>query len=169
MESYTSRVHAHSQEEDLLHHDEVPAQNQTNVIDMLITSGNYHDLVHNIFQQMFRSLSGRDIHNFRCVSRSWRDVVFAVQELKQAKRKWRKKLLQQWEIGDPQTQTIFKHEAQILKVAVSGPDLFVDVLGQPVINVFDLTTYEFKYSIREEGERSAAGMCIKISYSYSMA
>ena len=136
------------QKQDWEYHKNTCKQNPLNVVDMLIRSGNYHDLIHNIFQHVFHSLSGRDMHNFRNVCRSWRDIALAVAKLKNSKHDWEKKLVRQWQTGSPTAKTVFKHNAEITKIVVSGNDIFFDVLGQPVIKVYDVSTYKFRYSIR---------------------
>ena len=122
-----------------------------NVIDLLRNLGDYQP----VFDRLFEYFSGRDIHNFTCVSRTWRDAVFNMKELRRTKYNWRKKLVSQWRTINPKESTLINVRSQVLKIQMSGTDLFVDVLSQPAIFVYDITTYKLKHVIRAASDKSS--------------
>ena len=136
------------QKKDWKYHKNTCKKTPTNIVDMLLRSHNYQDLSSPIFQNIFRYLSGKDLHNFRIVCRSWREVMIATASMKTIKTEWMKKLTLQWKIGAPDIKTVSFENMEISQMAVSKDELFVDVFRQPVIKVYDISTLNYKHSLR---------------------
>jgi hypothetical protein len=60
---------------------------------------------------------------------------------------WREKLADQWKEGGARIKEIQEYDSEVSAMKVSGSELFIEVFGKSEIHVYDISTYQLKFSL----------------------